>query len=478
MLFLTVISFLLFSGAILPEAQGNTVEMKESGLVFRWDKSNYEDNYLNNAQAAQKLCNFLEEIGYENIDSVSVKAYASPEGLYEHNMMLSRKRAQEFDRAIKAKLGLDRPDLPVHVRPGGEAWDLLRDRIVADTVMSAVARQRVLDQLDNKKISVNERKWGFMHGSLGDTRQEGDVYHYILLHHYVYLRCLSVKIYLKDGVGEVGNDVAAPVDTDVAVPADTTTVIPGYDRESQNVQSEIAEQVGNDVMEEPADTTASVIPADTTSVIPASEPESQAFAPESSTKSRRTGTPVIGISTNLPYDITYLPNYGLTSIPSFSLEYYPRRGHWTFGADLELSHWLHPEEHRYNQIHNLTLWTRRYFKDGENGFKGLYLLGNVNGAMYGLGWNEKGWEGEGLGASLGIGHKWKWNRFFIDAGIAAGVFYSRYDPYTWGADATGWYYYDYAGDPAKFTPRNKALVWFGPTRVYISVGFDLFKRKK
>lgn len=476
MLFLTVISFLLISGAVFPEAQGNTVEMKESGLVFRWDKANYEDNYLNNAQAAQKLCNFLEEIGYENIDSVSVKAYASPEGLYEHNMMLSRKRAQEFDRAIKAKLGLDRPDLPVHVRPGGEAWDLLRDRIVADTVMSAVARQRVLDQLDNKKISVNERKWGFMHGSLGDTRQEGDVYHYILLHHYVYLRCLSVKIYLKDGVGEGATDSSA---IPAAEPESQSGIAKEAVGEAETPVETCAEAPADTTAIAPADTTVAV-QADSTAVIPASEPESQAFMPESSaaTKSRRTGTPVIGISTNLPYDITYLPNYGLTSIPSFSLEYYPRRGHWTFGADLEWSHWLHPEEHRYNQIHNLTLWTRRYFKDGENGFKGLYLLGNVNGAMYGLGWNEKGWEGEGLGASLGIGHKWKWNRFFIDAGIAAGVFYSRYDPYTWGADATGWYYYDYAGDPAKFTPRNKALMWFGPTRLYISVGFDLFKRKK
>ena len=43
----------------------------------------------------------------------------------------------------------------------------------------------------------------------------------------------------------------------------------------------------------------------------------------------QTGTalrPVIGISTNLPYDITYIPGYGLTSVPSLSLEYYPSKG--------------------------------------------------------------------------------------------------------------------------------------------------------
>ena len=145
---------------------------------------------------------------------------------------------------------------------------------------------------------------------------------------------------------------------------------------------------------------------------------------------------------------------------------------------MELSHWLHPEEHRYNQIHNLTLWTRRYFKSGENGFKGLYLLGNINGAMYGLGWDQKGWEGEGLGVSLGIGHKWTFGRMFIDVGAAAGFFYSRYDPYVWSNDSTGWYYYDYSGPVDEFMPRRMALTWLGPTRLYISVGVNLFARKK
>ena len=48
----------------------------------------------------------------------------------------------------------------------------------------------------------------------------------------------------------------------------------------------------------------------------------------------------------------------------------------------------------------------------------------------------------------------------------------------WGNDATGRYYYDYSGDPDLFIERNKRLLWFGPTRVYISLGIDLFNRKK
>ena len=196
--------------------------------------------------------------------------------------------------------------------------------------------------------------------------------------------------------------------------------------------------------------------------------------------------PAIGISTNLPYDITYIPHYGFTSIPNVSLEYYPASGHWTFGADLDFSHWRHYGSHRFNQIHNLTLNARRYFKstgsisDANNevsSFYGLYLSGSINGAQYGLGWNAKGWEGEGLGASVGIGYKWALGpRMYLDLGASAGFFYSRYDPFVWGNDPTGWYYYDYSGDPADFVRRRMSLSWFGPTRIYISLGINLFDR--
>lgn len=194
--------------------------------------------------------------------------------------------------------------------------------------------------------------------------------------------------------------------------------------------------------------------------------------------------PVIGLSTNLLYDVA--------TIPSFGIEFYPARGHWTFGADLEFSHWMHRSTHFYNQIHNITLSTRRYFRSSDSyttsrrhksdspavsSFYGLYLTGNVNAVQYGLGWDAHGWEGEGLGVGLGIGYKWQLDRrMYLDLGATAGFFYSRYDPYVWGNDDTGWYYYDYNGDPRDFVRRRMALTWFGPTRIYLSLGVNLFDR--
>lgn len=193
----------------------------------------------------------------------------------------------------------------------------------------------------------------------------------------------------------------------------------------------------------------------------------------------RTIQPVLGISTNLLYDLTYVPHYGLTSIPSFSLEFYPRRGHWTVGADVEWPMWKHYENHRFLQVNNITLWTRRYFKPSDGRFSGAYLLLNANVARYGIGWEAKGWEGEGIGASLGAGYKFKLGkRMFLDMGVAVGAFYSAYDPYVYGFDTTGRYYYDYNGDVDKFVARSKRLMWIGPTRAYISLGIDLFNRKR
>jgi len=191
--------------------------------------------------------------------------------------------------------------------------------------------------------------------------------------------------------------------------------------------------------------------------------------------------PVFGISTNLLYDFTYIPNYGFTSIPSVSLEYYPARSrHFTFGADVEWPMWQHWDTHRFLQIQHVTLWTRRYFRKQDNRFRGLYLLASVNGARFGLGWDAKGWEGEGLGGSVGVGCKWILgkSRFFLDLGLAAGAFFAKYDPYLYGYDATRRYYYDYLGDPDLFHERNHRLFWAGPTRIYFSIGFDLFNRKK
>lgn len=193
--------------------------------------------------------------------------------------------------------------------------------------------------------------------------------------------------------------------------------------------------------------------------------------------------PVLGIRTNLIYDCTFIPGYGFTSVPSIGMEYYPENGKITLGGDVEFPHWRHWDEHRFLQIYNITLEGRYYFKPRiRTRYNGLYALAELNGARYGIGFDaDRGWQGAGLGLSAGVGYKLpvgnsSRSRLTVDFGIAAGAFYTRYDPYVYGNDATGWYYYDFYGDPSAKHKRNESMLWGGPVRAWISVGWDIFDR--
>ena len=394
-------------------------------LYFPWNDSQWTDSYFGNGSTLDSISRYIGQIGQENIEALDVTAYASPEGSYLNNQRLCRERAARFDTILGNRF----PDIPATVTTGGEAWELLRKRVSADPKIRPELRERILRILDDDTISNDTRKWRLAN-KLGNSD-----YRYLLYAHYRYLRCYEVVISIK-------------------APEPRPEPIRELETKPEHTTQPQAEPVQETPVLEPVIT----------------EP-----APQPAPVVKK---PVLAISTNLPYDITYFPKYGFTSIPSFSLEYYPSNyGHWTFGADLEIPMWQHWKEHRFLQIQNLTLNTRYYFKRGN--YHGLYVLGNVNGARYGLGWDAKGWEGEGFGISVGVGYKLTlYKRLFLDAGIAVGYFYSRYDPYEYGFDATQRYYYDYVGLPEEFVRRNHALNWIGPTRVWISIGIELFSRKR
>ena len=511
-------------GTWIPDQVGNDANGKagrvEKGAVhFRWNKYRYESGYLDNAQAAARVRQILEEIGLEHVDSVIVTAYASPEGVYEHNQMLCRKRAKEFDTVVKKELGLAAEGLNLIVRPGGEAWALLRERIVSDENISDVARERILKLLDNDTIGWDTKKWRMENGRLGSTAREGDLYRWLLRNHYRYLRTLAVDIY-------VSNVLVAVDGQTIDVVPEEPTQIPEEPTEISEEPAQIPDQVGDDTKGVGDDrmplqrlaeivirpfkvgyehlcklAKKQIVKVDTSAFEEFDDDKTverldsiqhvqlleQEHSRELAGRGRITPDtdreslpfwPVIGIGTNLLYDATYIPGYGFTSIPSATLEYYPESGKYTIGADVEWPNWRHEDEHRFFQIHNVTLWGRYYFNPEQYRFNGWYLSGSANGAMYGVGWNKKGWQGEGLGISLGGGHKWTFGRIYIDAGLALGVFYARYDSFTWGNDATGWYYYDYVGDPETFEPRLKRWLWLGPTRLQVTLGVDLFNRNR
>ena len=490
MLLAAAISVLLSAWSLVEGPQGADNEY-HARLHFEWDKSRWEQTYLDNAEAADALADLLWRLGPERIESVTVVAYSSPEGVYEHNLKLSRERAANFMPALKSKL----PDLSgrFSVRAGGEAWALLRERVAADPKIRRDAKARELRILDDKTVSDDTRKWRLAH-----WLEESD-YRYLLYAHYRFLRCFDITVKFKEDTAQAGapgqqagstqqasgktaSEIAAGEKAVAAGQAGSSKdgAATGQNGVADGENGVAAGQAGSS--QDSAASLKGVAEGEkgdgAGQVGSAKDVVASKDAAASKTRERR---PVFALSTNLPYDITYVPNYGLTSIPSVSLEYYPSGyGRYSFGADFECPMWVHADEHRYLQMNYLTLNGRYYFsRSYQNDYRGPYLIASLGGVRFGIGFDEKGWQGEGVSLSAGLGYKRSFgrSRLFWEAGLAIGWLHALYDPYVWGDDTTHRYYYDYAGLPENFKERNHALDWFGPTRAWLAIGIDLFTRK-
>ena len=430
---------------------------------YRQDKVNYEASYLGNVETVASLGALVENIGQDNLQSIEIIGYASPEGTRERNAYLSRERAASTKRAVRTVLpewAMER----VSTSTGGESWELFHRRVERDTTISPETKANVLAILNADDIGPGTKKWR-LQNILGHDPNAGDMYRYIMNSHFRYIRGSFIVVKYSTG------SQAEPASQDDSI-----------EHEEPIAPEEPAEQEIPVEPTEPAEPEGPTEPTEPTEPDSPIEPEgpTEPSGPESP-KIKLDRRPILGIGTNLIYDATYIPNYGFTSVPSFNVEYYPAGPtHYSFGGNVEWPMWRHRDTHKYMQLQNIGLWARRYFKPQEGHFEGLYMSAGANAYRYGIGWDAKGWEGEGLGASVGIGYKKMIgrSRWWFDTGIDLGGLVSRYDPYVYGFDATGRYYYDYGGKPEDFQERQHLMLWFGPTRAYFSIGLDIFTPKR
>lgn len=236
--------------------------------------------------------------------------------------------------------------------------------------------------------------------------------------------------------------------------------------------------------------------------------------PEKGLLSRRE---VLSVKTNLLFYGVYMPGYGRwCPIPNVAIEYYPKKGHFTFGASFDCPWWQDYDSHKYFQVRNYQVESRYYFRankanganmaneanmangayksygastiSGQPAFSGLYLQGYVNGGVFGICFDaDRGWVGEGIGGGIGVGYVVPLSRnghWRLDFGLQAGFFRCKYDPYQYEnpVDPTykdDLYYYKWTLDPDLFKKRQYRWNWWGPTRIGITLSYDLlYKRIK
>ena len=205
---------------------------------------------------------------------------------------------------------------------------------------------------------------------------------------------------------------------------------------------------------------------------------------------------VLSVKSNLLFDAAYVPGYDRwCPIPNIAVEYYPLYGHFTFGASLDCPWWQHYADHKFFQIRNYQLEARYYLRSGSidrnpagegAAFRGLYLQGYVHNAIFGICFDaNRGWMGEGAGAGIGAGYvlpltkKGHWR---LEFGVQAGFFRCQYDPYQYENPVNpdyhdDLYYYKWTADPDLFKERQYRFTWLGPTRVGITLSYDLLYRR-
>lgn len=210
---------------------------------------------------------------------------------------------------------------------------------------------------------------------------------------------------------------------------------------------------------------------------------------------------LLSVKTNLLEWGAYVPQYGWCPMPNIELEYYPSRGHWTFGGTFDFPWWIgSPANHKYFELRNYQLYARYYLRNskrsysdfarripayGKAAFRGFYLEAYAGAFLYQIGFSAtKGWIGEGAGGGLGLGYVLPVSRnghWRLNFGLQVGMFYTAYDPFVWGCPVEnvedGLYYYDWKADGSLFKERQHNMTWIGPTRVSVSLSYDLLYRR-
>jgi hypothetical protein len=203
----------------------------------------------------------------------------------------------------------------------------------------------------------------------------------------------------------------------------------------------------------------------------------------------------LSVKTNLLFYALYIPGYDRWApIPNVAVEYYPKGGHFTFGASFDMPWWQHYHKHKYFQFRNYQVESRYYLKRSEAytptyhapAFSGFYLQAYAHGGLFGICFDaDRGWVGEGLGGGLGFGYVTpisKNGHWRLEFGLQAGYFGCKYDPYQYENPIEptlhdDLYYYKWTLESSLFKKRQYRFNWIGPTRIGITLTYDLLYRR-
>lgn len=159
-------------------------------LSYRQGSREIDETYNGNADELSSISRLLEPLVADDpnyrIISLTVTAYASPEGIYEDNLQLSRQRAESMKNYLKRRyprLG----EVGITTVAGGEDWRELRHLIVES---SYAWKAEALDIIDNTGLFQGREK------RLMDLHS-GNPYRQMMAELFPLLRRIEIKVIYK-----------------------------------------------------------------------------------------------------------------------------------------------------------------------------------------------------------------------------------------------------------------------------------------
>ena len=151
LLYSAVLAFAFCSGAGAQEPRTGTRtgvrRNAEFSVNFRWDDAVIRPGYMGTRESLEALADSIARIGLDDVDSLSVVSYSSPEGRSSYNARLSERRRA----AMVLYLSSHYPGLIDRLRSeaDGESWRLFRARTLTDSTLTDAQRTRLLEIIDS-----------------------------------------------------------------------------------------------------------------------------------------------------------------------------------------------------------------------------------------------------------------------------------------------------------------------------------------
>lgn len=392
----------------------------------------YRDNYV----VLQRFVRLIENARRANeIDSVEVRSYASPDGSTVMNRRLAQLRADSLVAYLLRHTKLPEEMFKVHA--DGVGWGLLREMVAQSDMQH---REEVLGILDNTPEWVYDEEGHIVDGvkkQLMDL-QGGKPYFYMREHFFPDLRsCSAVSLYVKEGAQTLQDELAKELD----VKESRRKAREAAETERQATEEKAAAAQAAEAKREAERRTAEEAAKKAAETTPASAAEEE---------KKPTPWQRLAVKTNLLYDAALMP--------SLEVEYRINE-RWSVNLEGEIAWWKNNSKHKYYQLAMISPEGRYWFKT-KSLWHGHYVGAFVGGGWYDLENGKRGYQGEGVMAGATYGYMFPVTRTLsFEAGVGVGYLRAKYEEYL--PEAGGHYLYQQTSKTNYFGPLKLkfALVW-------------------